>query len=96
MGKILILLKYVFLIYSVDMIERRRHIHITYNAGGYKKSCKFWLEPEIELDRKKQGDFSENELREIEKLIEKNLKIILQQLDLFYAGKVVKSIRINQ
>jgi hypothetical protein len=41
MGKILILTKYVFLIYSVDITELRKHIHVTYNAAGYKKSCKF-------------------------------------------------------
>ena len=96
MGKILILLKYVFLIYSVNIIESRRHIHVTHNVAGYKKSCKFWLEPKVELDENKKGDFSANELREIEKLIESNLKIILEQLNLFYAGEVVKSIKVNQ
>lgn len=93
MGKILILLKYVFLIYSVDINELRRHIHVTHNVAGYKKSCKFWLEPKIELDENKTGDFSEIELKEIKKLIEENKEIILKQLDLFYAGKSVKSIR---
>ena len=29
MGKILILSKYIFLIYSVDIGEIRRHIHVT-------------------------------------------------------------------
>lgn len=72
MGKILILLKYVFLIYSVDINELRRHIHVTHNVAGYKKSCKFWLEPEIELDENKKGDFNEIKLREIKKLIEEN------------------------
>ena len=93
MGKILILLKYVFLIYSADINERRKHIHVTYNVAGYKKSCKFWLEPEIELDENKKGDFSEMELREIKKIIEENKELILQQLELFYQGKPVKSIR---
>lgn len=93
MGKLLILLKYIFLIYSVDINEVRRHIHVTPNVGGYKKSCKFWLEPEVELDENKQGDFSEIELREIKKLIEENKELILQQLEIFYSGKPVKSIR---
>ncbi len=93
MGKILILLKYIFLIYSIDINEARRHIHVTRNVAGYKKSCKFWLEPEIELDENKKGDFSSVELREIRKLIEENKELILQQLELFYAGKTVKSIR---
>jgi hypothetical protein len=96
MGKILILLKYVFLVYSTDIDELRKHIHVTYNVAGYKKSCKFWLEPKVELDEYKKGVFSEIELREIEKLIEKNKETILQQLSLFYKGEAVKSIRINQ
>jgi hypothetical protein len=29
MGKILVLLKYVFLIYSMDINEERRNIHVT-------------------------------------------------------------------
>ncbi len=93
MGKILIFLKYVFLVYSVDFNERRRHIHVTHNVAGYKKSCKFWLEPEVMLDENKKGDFTEVELREIRRLIEENKEVILQQLDLFYKGEPVKSIR---
>jgi len=45
------------------------------------------------VDENKKGDFTEMELREIEKLIEKNKEVILQQLELFYAGQPVKSIR---
>ena len=93
MGKILILLKYVFIIYSVDINELRKHIHVTHHVSGYKKSCKFWLEPEIILDENKKGNFTEIELREIKILIEENEELILQQLKLFYAGQIVKSIR---
>jgi len=71
-------------------------MHVTYNVAGHKKSCKFSLEPNVELDENKKGSFSIIELREIEKLIENNKEIILQQLNLFYAGNAVKSIRINQ
>lgn len=93
MGKILVLVRYVFLIYSVDINETRRHIHVTHNVAGYKKSCKFWLEPEVILDQNKKGDFTEAELREIKELILENKKLILQQLNLFYQGKLVKSIK---
>jgi hypothetical protein len=92
-GKILILVKYVFLIYSVDIYELRKHIHVTHNVAGYKKSCKFWLEPEVELDQNKKGNFTQTELNEIQKLIEENKQLILQQLSLFYEGQNVKSIR---
>ena len=93
MGKLLILLKYTFLIYSADINEIRKHIHVTYNIAGYKKSCKFWLEPEIELDEDKKGTFTNIELREIKKLIQENEYGLMQQLKLFYAGKKIKSIK---
>jgi hypothetical protein len=93
MGKLLILAKYIFLIYGVDIHEKRKHIHVTYAQRGYKISCKFWLEPIIELDENKKGEFSEKELNEIRNLIIENKQLILEQLDLFYQGQSVKAIR---
>ncbi len=93
MGKLLILSKYIFLIYGSDIYEKRRHIHVTYARRGYKKSCKFWLEPDVVLDESKQGDFNQTELKEIAKLIIEYKAVILEQLDLFYEHKAVKAIR---
>lgn len=93
MGKLLILAQYVFLIYGTDIYEKRKHIHVTYSHKGYKKSCKFWLEPDVELDKKKKGDFSEVELNEIKKLVLENKDILVKQLDIFYDKKQVKAIR---
>jgi hypothetical protein len=93
MGKLLILAKYIFLIYGSDIFEIRRHIHVTYNHRGFKRSCKFWLEPEISLDENKTGDFSDKELREIENLIIENRELLIEQLDLFYKNEPVKAIR---
>lgn len=93
MGKLLILAKYIFLIYGSDIFESRRHIHVTYAQRGYKKSCKFWMEPNIELEESKAGDFSQTELNEIRKLIIEHKDVILQQLDLFYKRQVVTAIR---
>ena len=93
MGKLLILAKYVFLIYGSDIFEIRKHIHVTYNHRGFKRSCKFWLEPEISLDESKAGDFSGKELREIENLIRENQELLTNQLDLFYKNEPVKAIR---
>lgn len=94
MGKLLILAKYIFLIYGSDINEARRHIHVTHARRGYKKSCKFWLEPEVQLDENKQGEFSNKELREIEKLIQEHQALIRQQLEEFYKGKPVTAIRL--
>lgn len=93
MGKLLILTKYIFLIYGSDIYELRRHIHVTFAQRGYKKSCKFWLEPEVKLDEGKIGDFSQTELNEIRKLIIEHKDVILQQLDLFYKQQAVTAIR---
>ena len=94
MGKLLILAKYIFLIYGSDIHETRRHIHVTHARRGYKKSCKFWLEPDIEPDEKKKGEFTSKELREIEKLIHQHKDMLLEQLDKFYQGKPVTAIRL--
>lgn len=93
MGKLLIISKYVFLIYSIDIYERRKHIHVTYNYRGFKRSCKFWLEPEIGIDENKRADFTNQELREIEILIRENKDLLINQLNLFYNKRTVKAIR---
>jgi hypothetical protein len=93
MGKLLILTKYVFLIYGSDINEVRRHIHVTYNQRGFKRSCKFWLELYIALDENKKGNFNDRELLEIEKLIEEHKTILLEQLEHYYNNQKVKAIR---
>ncbi|MFD2201862.1 DUF4160 domain-containing protein [Shivajiella indica] len=62
--------------------------------GGFKRSCKFWLEPDIELVENKKGEFTEKELNEIKKLIKIHQKTLLDQLSLFYENKEVKAIRL--
>lgn len=49
MGKLLSLSNYIFLIYGSDIYETRKHIHVTYAHRGFKRSCKFWLEPHVQL-----------------------------------------------
>ena len=93
MGKLLILSNYIFLVYGTDIYEARKHVHVTYAHRGFKRACKFWLEPEISLDASKKGDFSKSELNEITKLIFENKELLLSQLKLFYANIPVKAIR---
>jgi len=61
---------------------------------GFKRSCKFWLEPEVMLNQNKTGDFSEIELNEIKSLVVKHEEIIRKQLELFYNNKPVRAIRL--
>ena len=93
MGKLLILSRYVFLVYGSDIYETRKHVHVTFSHRGFKRACKFWLEPAVELDENKKGDFSEVELNEIKKLVTEHRDILLKQLELFYNNKPVKAIR---
>ncbi len=94
MGKLLILLNYVFFVFSSDVKENRRHIHVTDKKRDIERVCKFWIEPEVEFDS--NVGFSKKELNEIKKILQSNITIIHDQLDLFYTHKKVKSIYKNE
>ena len=91
MGKLLIYLKYVFLVFSSDIHEKRKHVHVRDSKGKITNLCKFWLEPKIKIEY--NYGFSKTELNEIEKLIKENKTILLKQLELFYQGRKIKAIR---
>ena len=90
MGKLLILFKFVFFVFSSDFNESRRHVHVTDKKRDKERVCKFWIEPKIELHE--NIGFSSKELNEIEKLLGLHLELLNGQLDLFYSGKRVKPI----
>lgn len=93
MGKLLIVLKYVFFLFSSDINEKRRHIHVRDRKGKISNLCKYWLEPEISIAYNK--GFSNKELKEIESLIVEHKIIINKQVKLFMTEQTVKSITIN-
>ncbi|MEO5571435.1 MAG: DUF4160 domain-containing protein [Bacteroidia bacterium] len=93
MGKLLVVLKYVFFLFSSDINEKRNHIHVRDRKGKISNLCKYWLEPEILLAYNK--GFNKKELKEIESLIVEHQNIINAQVKLFNKGKKVKSIIIN-
>ena len=84
--------KYVFLIYSSDIAEERKHIHVESTKGKFRTTAKFWLEPNIELVD--AGDFSKVEINKIRKLIKNNLSILKKQIDKFTLGKKIKTIKL--
>jgi hypothetical protein len=90
LGKLLILDKFIFFVFSVDINEKRRHVHVRDKTGKINKLCKFWIEPDVELV--KNIKFTSSEINELGKLISENIHLINKQLDKFYAGKKVKSI----
>jgi hypothetical protein len=92
MPKLLIISKYVFLLYSSDIAENRKHVHVESKKGRFRITAKFWLEPGIKLvDR---GDFSNAELKRIEKLIKENYVLLNKQIDKFSKGIKIKTIKL--
>ena len=67
MPKLLIIKNIVFLIFSVDFREERKHIHFVKKAVRKFNPAKIWLEPNIEISEK--GDFNDVEINKIIKLV---------------------------
>lgn len=104
MGKILVFLKYMFLVFGNDVNERRKHIHVS--DANFTKLCKFWIEKEIEVKGKlvavpeislcSNKGFSNKELTEIEAKIKENIDYVTEQLNNFYNGKSIKIKKVNK
>lgn len=92
MPKLLIIRKYIFLIFSADLSEKRKHIHIEARKGRFRKSAKFWIEPEIELVD--AGDFNKKEVNELINIVKDHKLIIKNQIDKFLSGKKIKTIKL--
>lgn len=88
MPKILVVGRFVFLLFASDVAEARRHIHVEVKKGRRRHVAKFWLEPMLELVE--AGDLNDREVREVVSLIRLHEALIASQLDRFYAGKPVK------
>ena len=91
MPKILIVGKFIFLLFSSDVAETRRHIHVEMRKNRRRRVAKFWLEPHIELVE--PGNLNEREIQMAISLIEENQRLIDEQLDRFYSGRVLKVLR---
>jgi hypothetical protein len=91
MPKLLVVKWLEFFVFSGDIKEQRRHVHLASRTGKSRDIAKFWLEPEIEVDFK--GGFTNKEANEIKKVIAEHLDILNEQLDKFFAGKKVDYIK---
>ncbi|MBI2270666.1 MAG: DUF4160 domain-containing protein [Bacteroidetes bacterium] len=94
MPKILIYKNIVFIIFSVDKFESRIHIHVVKKSVKEFEPAKFWMEPRIELA--KRGDFTTKEINEVGKLILRFEKQLKEQLESFYSGKIINTIKIKK
>ena len=94
MGKLLVFLKYVFFVFSSDVNENRRHVHVTDKKKDLERMCKFWIEPQIKLEY--NVGFNAKEIKQIEKMLRINIASVNSQLDLFYRYKKVKAITKNE
>ncbi len=93
MPKILIVDWLEFFIFSSDINESRRHMHLAARKGKNREIAKFWLEPKISVAE--QGAFSDKEVVEIIKIISNNFDTLNLQLDVFFSGKKVETVRIK-
>ena len=93
MSLFLIFFIFLLFVFSGDINEKRKHIHIRDKKGRINRLCKFWIQPEIELANNR--GFSKAEINEIKKLVSSNIEIIKIQLKAFHAGKKVKSIIVS-
>ena len=97
MPKLLIIGKFIFSIFPSDIDESRKHIHVLSKKSKKYKFAKIWIEKEGEFDIEiaKQGDFSDIEINKITKLLKENHIIIEQQLDDYFSGKKIKTIKLK-
>ena len=93
MPKLLIVKSVAFLVFSQDINEKRKHVHIEVKKGRHRNIAKFWIEPEIEVVY--HGGLSNKEIVKLMKLIKENLSLLKEQLDKFYAGGQIETIKIN-
>jgi len=91
MPKLLIIRQFIFLLFSEDVFEKRKHIHVEIRKGKRRYVAKFWLEPTIELI--KRGNLSSTEVNEAKKLIEKNYDLLLSQIENVLKGEKVTTIK---
>lgn len=78
---------FIVFVVSFDLRERR-HVHIARTKDGFQRTAKFWLEPEVELFER--GDFSDKELRLIERSLKEHRGSISKQINDFAEGKKVR------
>lgn len=90
MPKLLVVKWLEFFIFSSDIKENRKHVHLSSRRGKSRNIAKFWLEPEVVVAE--AGGFSEKELNEIKKVIVEHLDVLNKQIDAFFAGKRIKLI----
>ncbi len=91
MPKVLKIRKFVFLFYSADVFEKRKHIHVELRKGKRRYTAKFWLEPEIESFIK--GNLSNNEVVMAEKIIKENYDLLINQIEKIIKGEKIKMVK---
>ena len=91
MPKLLIIRNFIFLLFSVDVNEKRKHVHVEIRKGHKRRLAKFWLEPDVELFDK--GNLSSKEIKEAEKMIYENYLLLISQIEKFFNGEDITTIK---
>ena len=83
---------FIYLIFSVDIHESRRHVHVAKKSVRNFNPAKIWLEPEVEIS--KQGDFKDKELKEILEIAVKYRNKLMNQIEKFFNNEEIEVIRV--
>lgn len=84
--------KYRIFFYSSDLQERS-HVHVTRSKTKRQDSAKFWLVPDVSIFER--GDFAENELKSLQRVLQRNRDLLLSLQENFRNGEHITAVDIN-
>ncbi len=92
MGKLIIFAKYYFFVWAGEDPNERLHVHVFRTNSKNAIGAKYWLDDFSLFER---GDFTERELRQIERDLQmyaEQTRLLAKQVQ---EGKKVKAIRVS-
>ena len=93
MAKLIIFVKYYFFIWAGENPNERKHIHIFRTNSKNVKGAKVWLD---DLSIFERGDFTEKELNQIKKDLDKYYELTVSQVEKVLNGEKTKAILIKK
>lgn len=83
---------FIIFFWSEDLSERP-HVHISKNRKQ-KRPAKFWIEPEVKLFD--DGDFTENEIFDVERILIKYIDNLKDRIERYRKGERLKPLIIRK
>ena len=92
MPKIAVYNYLTFFIVMFDTTGEPPHLHVSKSKGGYMLAAKIWLHS---LEFAKTGDFTQQELNLVQRLVEKNQNKLLTAFEKARRGEKVKVLKLT-